>query len=330
MISELNRFATENAGLTFLIGVVLAVVGVAYGVYARHNPARPKHRLNFKPFGFDGVVEFIGRNPIRRRRRTENYKSHIDIWNYGTEPITADVIREPLSFGIQSSAGQQLLAAEVIRESHPGLSAFSVALDGNAARLSWGHFDPGMCVRLALETKEPLRNDEIEVFGSGFRMEIRRVRPFDDSSTLVGKAIKGGFGGVLPVGMFSALAGQFVYWMSSLSLSQPIWILLAAPVAIALLVIAAVSFGAGFGLLSALGKLLNLRSPLERQFGIPHQLHDVDRFLAHERYRLDVQRLEMLEREGRLHRLTEKPDSQEPGQRPRQNVRVKRGAREHG
>lgn len=323
MISELNRFATENAGLTFLTGVVLAIVGVAYGVYARHNPARPKHRLNFKPFGFDGVVELIGRNPIRRRRRSESYKSHVDIWNYGSEPITAEVIREPLSVGIQSGSSQQLISAEVVRESHPGLSNFSLTLDGNAARLSWEHFDPGMCVRLSLDTKEPIGNDEIEVFGSGFRMDIRRVRPFDDSSTLAGKIIKLSIGGILPLAIFSNLAGSFLQWATALTLSKPVWMLLAAPIAIALLLIVAASFGTGLGLLSALGRMLNLRSPLERQVGVPHQFHDVDRFIADERYRLDVQRLEMLERDGRIYRLSEPSETRKPHRKPRQSARVK-------
>ena len=290
-------------GLLGLAGLVLAVFGVAYGFYARNNPKPSKYKLIFKVFAPETVSDALIR-AFTRRKRVMPFTCHVDIWNSGTEPITGGVIREPLRIGVQERDGQELVGVEVLRESHPGVSAIKAEVAGLAARIDWAHLDPGMCARIELRTKLPLAGTELTVFGSGLRLDILRARRFDDPSTTFGIASRLLLTAV-GVSTFAGTSGALLGWVSGHSLSMVTWVVLSIPIAFALLVVISLSVGVGLGLHAMVGWVVNARSPIELTDGVPPLHEQTLRNLRSHQTRLDGMELENFERENHLRYLRE-------------------------
>jgi hypothetical protein len=303
MLQQLNAFSTQYGGLLGLAGLALAVFGVAYGFYARNNPKPSKYKLIFKVFAPETVSDALIR-AVTRRKRVKPFTCHVDIWNSGSEPITGGVIREPLRVGVQERDGQELVSAEVLRESHPGVSAIRAEVTGLSARIDWAHFDPGMCARIELRTKLPLAGTELTVFGSGLRLEIVRARRFDDPSTLLGIASRSLLIGV-GVLTFAATAGALLGWVSGYGLAMIIWVALSIPIALALLLLGGFSAGVGLGLHAVLGWVFNARSPIEHTDGMPPSHEQLVRSLRSQQLALDRMEMEHYERENHLRYLRE-------------------------
>lgn len=267
MIDELNGLANKYGGLLGLLGTIFGVVGVFYGFYARNNPKPSKHKLLFKTFAPDHIPERMV-SAMRNKRRTKTFKSYVDIWNAGSEPVTGGVIRQPVSVGVQEREGQALVGAEIVSESHPGVSQIKAVVTGNVAQLDWAHLDPGMCARVELLTTLPTAGDHIAIFGSGLRLEIVRARAFDDPTTVVGVVIRGALWGFGVLAFVSA-TGVCLEWLASNELPKGIWMALSIPVTIAAFIFVSLAVGAGLGLRAAMGWVLNAKSPIERHNGTP-------------------------------------------------------------
>jgi hypothetical protein len=305
MIEELNRFATTYGGLLGLFGAVTGLFGLGYGFYARSNPAPSKHKLLFKVFALELDPEaFVAR--FSRKRRQDGFTSYVDFWNCGTEPVTGGVIREPLSIGVQERDGQQLIRVDVKRESHPGVSQIRAVAVGNAARLEWAHLDPGMSARLEVVTKLPAAGDEIQIFGSGLRLEIVRARAFDDLSTLVGKVVRSVLI-AMGLALFAFTTGRLLSWISSYHLSTGVWAALSIPVVMALILIMALSASAPLGLRALLGWVLNARSPIERNEGAPSLQVQMQHVIRGQQLTQHRMRVEHAENELRLKALLKDP-----------------------
>lgn len=272
MMESLNQFANAYAGLLAVGGLVLAVGSAIAAVYFYYNPRQSQYRLSYKVFG----QSFIGTG-IRRignafkRDVDRSFPIYIDLWNSGAEPISKDVLREPVTISLQSSAvsrGVEIISAEVVRESHSGLSGFRVEVSDASVQLSWTHFDPAMAARVRINTSEPVISDHIAVFGKGLRLVFKRIRNLSDIGGAPSTA-KNVFVFGVPIAIVMVLGGPATRWLSLQSFSDVLSYLYFMGFFVFLIVLIVGAVLAGVGINASLEWAFNTNSPIEKIEGEP-------------------------------------------------------------
>lgn len=271
-MTELNQLASAYAGILAVVGLLLGGASAATAVYFYYNPRQSRHRLSYKIFaqGFFGSgLRRIGN--VLRREGERTFSTYVDLWNSGAEPISDDVIREPVTIALQSSAvsrGIVITKIAISRETHAGVSNFAVEMDGDLARLNWIHFDPAMGVRVQIDTNEPLRGDEIAVFGQGLRLIFKRIRNIADIGG-VPSVIKKIVVIAAPMAGGVFLGGRALSWVASQDLQGLNTYLYFVAVLVFIALLISLSVAAGSGLNGAIDWIFNTRSPIERVEGEP-------------------------------------------------------------
>lgn len=75
------------------------------------------------------------------------FEVEVTFWRDGGRPITAEMVRRPLS--IQLPSGSQVLAQKVIGENSSLKDNFAVSADKNQIQVNWKVFDPDMALKVA-------------------------------------------------------------------------------------------------------------------------------------------------------------------------------------
>lgn len=286
IIDIANKFGGQYAGIFGVVGLILGSIGVLYGFYTRNSPKKPSHRISYKTFGLDNFIGYASRIARRGKREGRNYLSYIDIWNSGSEIVNKDVVREPLSVGVQRE-NKEIISMDIARESHPGISNFLVNVVDGVGCITWDHFDPGMSARIAISSSSPISGDRITLFGSGFRLNIKRVRPENEISTLPEISAMA-ICVIFSLFIFSAIAGKLMGWISDSIKTYPAWSLSAIPITIGLLLLLIASVAA-----SVIGVMLTKsavtpKSPIEKEHGSPLEIRESSTRLGIE-YEIDRQ-----------------------------------------
>lgn len=293
MMESLNEFATGYAGLLAIVGLVLAVGSTVAAVYFYYNPRQSDYKFSYKTFSrgfFSNGLRRIGN--VLKKEEDQTFPVFVDLWNSGANPISSDVIREPITLALQSSAvskGIEIRKVEVVRESHPGVSGFGIELDDGAAKLVWTHFDPEMAVRVRMETTQPLSADQIAVFGQGLRLTFKRVRNLSDiggAASLSKNVIMIG----VPIVAVVAIGGWALRWLTTQGVVGMISYLyfIALFVSVVILVLGAVMLGAAIN--SIIEWAFNTRSPIEKIEGEPSLRFssEEERIAYFEEHRADI------------------------------------------
>jgi len=271
-MDTLNKIATEYAGLLAIVGFLLALLSAASAVYFYYNPRRSSYRLSYKIFGpqlFGRRIRFSSEQGNESEQRPVAH--YVDVWNSGAEPISEDVIRQQISIALQISSrskGVQILGAEVLHETHPGMSNFAATTAPEAVGLQWTHFDPGMGVRLRLDLSAQVASDQIAVFGKGLRLNFKRVRQLSEIGGLpdgARKIVVFGFPGAVGV----ALGGPIIQWLSKQLLSGPVAYLAFVGVVGGVIALAIAAVLLGLGINTLIDRIFNTRSPTELIEGEP-------------------------------------------------------------
>lgn len=267
IIDIANKFGGQYAGIFGVVGLALGVLGLVYGFYTRNSPKKPSHRISYKTFGLDNFIGYASRIARRGKRPDRNYLSYIDIWNSGSEIVNKDVVREPLSVGVQG-ANKEIMAIDVARESHPGISNFAVSIVEGVGCITWDHFDPGMSARIAISSSSPISGDRITLFGSGFRLNIRRVHPANEISTLPEISVMA-ISVISSLFGFSAIAGKIMLWIAESIETYPAWSISAIPITIGLLFLLVASVAASVVIVMLAKNFVTPKSPIEKESGSP-------------------------------------------------------------
>jgi hypothetical protein len=264
-ISLANEIGSKYGGLLGVIGIILGALGLLYGLYSRNNPKKPKHQIYYKIFGLESSVPFRAL-ANRLSKNKDPFCSYIDIWNSGSEPIENSVVRKPLTINSQSGAEIEFISID--KESHPGLSKFQIESTNDGNNITWSHFDPGMCARIEIKSKRPINQDDLILFGSGYRMDIKRL----PTSMEIRTPLEIFIAALLIIGtmtIISVALGSAVLSQSFHVINRTIVYIFIIPAIFAVTIIISLSIASPIFAMLAIKEILTAKSPIEKELGSP-------------------------------------------------------------
>jgi hypothetical protein len=141
-----------------LVGLALAVLGIAFGVYAYYRTSsRPQiswsslTQIVFDQHNATSAVTVL--DAEGNKISANMYASQITVWNSGNERFDdvddSTLIRKPLTFRLTGGVGH-IVSAAITNTLNDTAGGWSIEADRFTAVMAWRHFDPGAAAKILI------------------------------------------------------------------------------------------------------------------------------------------------------------------------------------